>query len=249
VHIVRPMVQVRDGAGVARAWRTVATLTFPAGKDKTMIVDLTGKFPSRDHHVRIRTNMEIYWDQAFVAARGGRGVGRVGGVGGGGAQSATAVTTLDPIGADLHDRGFSRLTRKGGRYGPQWPDYGDVSRESPWEPIVGAYTRYGDVLPLVRAPDDVYAIIAPGDETTLAFDAGAAPRLRPGWARDFVLYTDAWLKDSDRNTAAGGSVDPLPFHGMSRYPYGPDEAYPSDAAHRRYLAAYNTRRVGRVLTP
>ena len=36
---------------------------------------------------------------------------------------------------------------------------------------------------------------------------------------------------------------------MSRYPYGADEAYPKDAAHERYLQTYNTRRVGRVLTP
>jgi hypothetical protein len=120
-----------------------------------------------------------------------------------------------------------------------------VSRESPWEPIVGAYTRYGDVLSLVRAPDDMYVIIAPGDEATLTFDANAAPPLRPGWTRDFLLYTDAWLKDSDRNTAAGNTVTPLPFHGMSRYPYGADEAYPKDATHQRYLERYNTRQLKR----
>lgn len=238
--VIAPYLEVKDGAG---RWRRVADVAFPSGKSKTVVVDLTGKFLSADTRIRIRTNMEIYWDQAFVAAREG-GAG-----GAGGAQGATAVTTLDPIEADLHDRGFSRLSPKGGRYGPPWPDYAHVSRESPWEPMVGAYTRYGDVLPLVRAADDVYAIIAPGDETTLTFDAGAAPPLRPGWARDFVLYTDAWLKDADRNTAAGGSVAPLPFHGMSRYPYPPNEAYPSDAAHRRYLETYNTRRVGRGITP
>ena len=177
--------------------------------------------------------MEIYWDQAFVAAASHS------------PESAASITTLDPVKADLHYRGFSRLYRKGGRYGPQWAVYQDLSRESPWEPIVGRFTRYGDVLPLVRAPDDMYVIIAPGDETTLTFDASAAPPLPQGWTRDFLLYTDAWLKDSDRNTAAGATVDPLPFHGMSRYPYGADEGYPSDAAHTRYLETYNTRRVVR----
>jgi hypothetical protein len=137
------------------------------------------------------------------------------------------------------------MYRKGGRYGPQWFAYDEVSRESPWEPIVGAFTRYGDVLPLLRAPDDMYVIMAPGDETTLTFDEGSVPVLRPGWRRDFLLYTDAWLKDSDRNTATGGTVAPLPFHGMARYPYGADEAYPGDAAHEHYLDAYNTRRVER----
>src|SRR2546425_12782390 len=161
-------------------------------------------------------------------------------------SSSASITTLDPMTADLHYRGFSRLYRKGGRYGPQWAAYDDVSRESPWEPIVGNFTRYGDVLPLVRAPDDMYVIMAPGDEATLTFDASAAPPLRPGWTRDFLLYTDAWLKDSDRNTALGGTVPPLPFHGLTRYPYGADESYPTDAAHRQYLETYNTRRVGRA---
>jgi tetratricopeptide (TPR) repeat protein len=226
--VIFPYLEVKDAQG---RWRKIADVGFPSGKSKTVVVDLTGKFLSADHRVRLRTNMEIYWDQAFVAA--------------GGARSAAVITPLDPAAADVHYRGFSRLSRKGGRYGPEWPAYGEVSRESPWEPIVGAHTRYGDVLPLVRAPDDTYVIIAPGDEVTLTFDANAAPPLRPGWTRDFLLYTDAWLKDSDRNTAAGNTVAPLPFHGMSRYPYGADEAYPKDAAHERYLEAYNTRQVKR----
>ena len=226
--VIFPYIEVKDPQG---RWRKVADVGFPSGKSKTVVVDLTGKFLSADHRVRLRTNMEIYWDQAFVA--------------GGGAESPTVITTLDPTAADVHYRGFSRLSRKGGRYGPEWPAYGDVSRESPWEPIVGAHTRYGDVLPLVRAPDDMYVVFAPGDEVTLGFDATAAPPVRPGWTRDFLLYTDAWLKDSDRNTAGGNTVTPLPFHGMSRYPYGADEGYPNDPAHARYLQTYNTRRVGR----
>ena len=63
----------------------------------------------------------------------------------------------------------------------------------------------------------------------------------PLWTRDFVLYTDAWMKDADLNTASCGTVGPLPFHGMSRYPYGSDETYPTDAVHRRFVATYNTR--------
>jgi hypothetical protein len=53
-----------------------------------------------------------------------------------------------------------------------------------------------------------------------------------------------WVKDGDLNTAHGQTVEPLPFHGMSRYPYGPEEAYPSDPAHLRYREYYNTRYVG-----
>jgi tetratricopeptide (TPR) repeat protein len=227
-QVVFPYLEVKDRAG---QWRRVADVSFPSGKSKTVVVNLSGKFLSSDRRVRIRTNMEIYWDQAFVAARG--------------PVTSTKVTTLDPVAADLHYRGFSTQYRKGGRYGPQWPDYAQVTRESPWEPIVGDFTRHGDVLPLLHEADDRYAVTAPGDEISLQFEAGALAPPPAGWTRDFVLYTDAWLKDSDRNTAAGGTVGPLPFHAMSRYPYGPNEAYPTDPVHQRYIEQYNTRHVGR----
>jgi len=229
LQVVPLHVQVKDPAG---QWRTVIPdLGFPAGKNKTVIADLTGKFLSADRRVRIRTNMEIYWDRAFVAATA--------------SASPVTVTTLRPVAADLHYRGFSRMYRKGGRYGPQWYDYGDVSRERAWAPIVGSFTRYGDVLPLVDSVDDRYVIFGPGDEVALEFDSAAAPALPPGWTRDFLIYTDAWLKDADLNTLAGGTVEPLPFHRMSRYPYGAEEAFPTDAIHRRFVETYNTRRVER----
>ena len=84
------------------------------------------------------------------------------------------VTTLAPVSADLHYRGFSRMYRKGGRYGPYWFAYDDVAKESPWRPIDGAFTRFGDVLPLLRKPDDMYVIMGPGDEATIEFDASSA---------------------------------------------------------------------------
>ena len=226
VPIHRPVVQVRDAAG---NWRTVQTLTFPAGKDKTMIVDLTGKFPGGDHHVRIRTNMEIYWDHAFVS------------VGPRDDHAPLTVTRLTPVAANLHARGWSRVFRKGGRYGPFWFDYSEVTRESPWLLVGGHFTRYGDVLPLLGEADDQAVILASGDEMTLEFPEADAPPLPAGWTRDFLFFNVAWMKDADLHTAAGQTVEPLPFHAATRYPYGPEERYPDDAAHRRYVAEYNTR--------
>jgi hypothetical protein len=133
------------------------------------------------------------------------------------------------------------MYRKGGRYGPYWFDYGVVTKDSPWRPIDGAFTRYGDVLPLLHGPDDMYVIMAPGDETTIQFDASSAQSLPKGWKRDFLLYTDGWIKDSDLNTAFGTTVEPLPFHAVKSYPYAAGEAYPSDSAHQRYRREYNTR--------
>jgi hypothetical protein len=196
-----------------------------------MVIDLAGKFPTADHHVRLRTNMQIYWDQAFVATDV--------------VESPSRTTTLAPVSADLHYRGFSRMYRKGGRYGPYWFAYSDVTKESPWRPIDGAFTRFGDVLPLVRGADDMYVVMGPGDEATIEFDASSAATLPKGWRRDFLLYTDGWIKDSDLNTAYGTTVDPLPFHAIKSYPYAPGESYPTDAAHRRYLQEYQTRVVRR----
>ena len=219
-----PTLEVRDARG---AWRSAGTFTFPSGKDKAVVVDLAGRFPTDDHHIRIRTNMRIHWDQAFVATS----------ISG----NTVRTTTMQPISADLHFRGYSRMYRKGGANGPHWFAYDDASRGAPWRPIEGAFTRFGDVLPLLRQPDDRYVIMAPGDEATVEFDAASASSLPAGWRRTFLLYTDGWIKDSDLNTAYGTSVEPLPFHAIKQYPYAPGESYPSDSAHAEYRRTYNTR--------
>jgi hypothetical protein len=234
IKLAPPSLEVRDAKG---RWHTAITdIGFPSGKDKTIVVDLAGKFPTADHHVRIRTNMQIYWDQAFIS----RDL----------ANSDVKVTTLAPLSADLHFRGFSRMYRKGGRYGPYWFAYDEVAKESPWRPIEGSFTRFGDVLPLLTKPDDMYMIMGPGDEATIEFDASSATSLPRGWKRDFLLYTDGWIKDSDLNTAFGTTVGPLPFHGVKSYPYDRTDAYPADAQHQRYLREYDTRVVkGKVSPP
>jgi hypothetical protein len=207
----------------------VPNMGFPMGKDKTVIVDLKGKFLSQDHRIRIRTNMEIYWDQAFFSD---------------GSTTAPVVTSrMDPVTADLHYRGFSRSYRKGGRYGPHWFDYADVDETVRWRDLTGNYTRYGNVLPLLLNPDSRYIISNAGDETALTFRASDLPRLPAGWKRDFMIRSVGWVKDGDLNTAFGKTVEPLPFHGMKSYPPAPGEVYPNDAAHSQYLREYNTRNV------
>lgn len=223
-----PTLEVKDRAG---AWRTaIANLSIPSGKNKLVVVDLTGRFLSDDHRIRIRTNLEIYWDQASIATDS--------------PESPVVVTRLAPTAADLHYRGFSRTYRKGGRYGPHWFDYQRSTPEPIWRPIEGRFTRFGEVTQLLQAADDQYIVMAPGDETSIEFDARVAPRLRPGWIRDFFLYSVGWIKDADLNTSHGGTVTPLPFHGMTHYPYGDRERYPADPVRRRYLETYNTRLMG-----
>jgi len=56
--------EVRDAHG---RWVTARkNLGFPAGKNKTVIADLTGKFLSADRRIRIRTNMAHQDGQGYV---------------------------------------------------------------------------------------------------------------------------------------------------------------------------------------
>ena len=235
LHAELPVLEVRDARG---RWVPKRDVGFPSGKDKTIVIDLAGIFPTHDHRVRLRTSMQVYWDHAFVAERAGSGQHGTG---------PARVTTFAPVSADLHFRGFSRMYRRGGRYGPQWFDYDSVTKESPWRPITGAATRFGDVTPLLERADDQYVVMVPGDETTVEFDARSATVLPSGWRRTFLLYSDGWITDSDLNTAHGTTVGPLPYHAVTSYPYAPGDAYPTDSARQRYLREYNTRIVRRSL--
>ena len=227
-----PSVAVKDETG---EWKTVVDMIgIPAGKNKTITVDLTGKFLSKDRQVRIQTDMQIYWDMAFFTV---------------GEQSVPMeMTTLNPDRADLHYRGFSEMYRPN-PHAPHLFDYQKVTTAAQWRDLAGYYTRYGDVSALLQEVDDMYVILNAGDEITVEFEAARLPSLKPGWVRDFILYSDGWDKDGDINTLTSQTVEPLPFHGMSAYPYPGSEHYPDDEVHQEYRRKYNTRRVEHRLPP
>ncbi len=229
IQLVSPYLQVLDASG---RWVTIdKNLSFPMGKDKTIVEDLTGRIPASVATVklRIRTNMQIYWDHIFFTNSN--------------TDAPVRTTEMQASSARLHYRGFSRTYRKGGRYGPHWFDYSQVTTGQKWRDLTGNYTRYGDVLPLLTEADDKYIIKNAGDETIIDFDADSLPTLPPGWKRDFLIHSVGWVKDGDLNTATGQTVAPLPFHAMKEYPYGADESYPDDQEHQEYLRKYNTRKV------
>jgi len=224
--LIFPQLQVVNQDG---NWETVIeNLGFPKGKNKTMIVDLTERFIAADYRVRIRTNMQIYWDHIFIATDV--------------TNNDLAVVSLQPISADLHYRGFSTVSRKDFS-SPHIPDYYDITTGQKWRDLTGTYTRYGDVLPLLLESDSKYVIMNAGDEVSLEFIAADLPDLPENWRRDFLFYNDGWLKDGDLNTAHGQTVEPLPFHGMTAYPYGPDDAYPENEEFKVYMSTYNTRKI------
>ncbi len=223
-----PSLQVINKEG---KWQTVIKdIGYPMGRDKMVIVNLSGKFLTlHDRRVRIRTNMQIYWDHIFFST--------------GNIKAPVKMHDLKMVSAQLHYRGYSASYQKGGPYGPQWFNYYHVTKGQKWRDLTGYYTRYGDVLPLLRKADDQYIIANSGDEVSLNFDARNAPPLPKGWKRDFLIYSEGWVKDGDMNTAYGQSVAPLPFHAMPSYPYGKDARYPTDKLHRQYQKKYNTRKV------
>ncbi len=202
---------------------------FPAGKDKTILVDLEGVFGRTGaRRLRLSTNMEIYWDRL------GWAVGRP--------DVRVAPRRLSPASADLRYRGYSRTTQASPS-APERPQYvldGTVPR---WRDLEGYYTRFGDVRELLLAVDDRYVIMNAGDELALRFPE--APPVAGGDVRDFVLIADGWEKDGDFNTTFSRTVLPLPTHERGRYDRPPGRLE-DDPVYRRHTADfmnYHTRYV------
>jgi tetratricopeptide (TPR) repeat protein len=227
-QVLPPFLQILNNSG---DWETIINdIGFPSGKDKTIIVDLTGKIPMQSEPViRIRTNMEIYWDYLFYSTDPDKG--------------PYISSILSPEVADLHYRGFSATYRKGGRYGPFWFDYAKVDNKPKWRDLQGNYTRFGDVLDLLIEADNKYVIMNAGDEITVTFGEEGLPALPEGWKRDFIIYSVGWVKDGDLNTAFGNKAEPYPYHGMTAYPNGTNIEYPYPDGMERHFKKYNTREV------
>jgi len=169
----------------------------------------------------------VYWDEIFLSE--------------GSSDVDAALKQIPLVSADLHFRGFSESRIDPRRQQPDTFFYSHVSPLSFWNPTPGLYTKFGRVDELLKDVDDRLVIMGSGDEVTLQFESKGLDSPPAGWTRDFLLKVDGWAKDRDPNTAFSSSVQPLPFHGMSRYPYPVTEHYPRDAAHDEYQRSYNTR--------
>jgi len=232
LQMVSPYLQVRDARG---EWTTVVRdMGLPSGTNRTMRVDLTGKFPTRDHHVRIVTSLCVYWDQIFFSI---------------GDAPVKGSAELPLVSADLHYRGFSKPVTDPHNVRPDYFEYSSLLADAPWNPRMGNYTRYGPVEKLLDAADDLQVVMSSGDEITVRFSGRGLPQLKPGWMRDFFLYTAGYAKDGEPNSAFARVVGPMPFRSMTRYPYAPPEHFPNDAAHQQYLREYETRPGYALISP
>ena len=217
-HGPRPQGLVLEVPGANGGWAVARPdLGFPAGKNKTILVDLTGIFApqSGTRRFRLRTNLEIYWDSLAVAK----------------AMPDAAIRTqrLAPQSAELRFRGYSKMT-PGGTSSPELPDYDFLTGTAQrWHDLVGFYTRFGEVRELLKEVDDRYVIANAGDELALRFPAPPPPE--EGSQRDFVLIGDGWNKDGNFNTAFSKTVLPLPSHKRPAYD-GPLTALEDDPVFR-----------------
>ncbi|MFH0981673.1 MAG: FG-GAP-like repeat-containing protein [Planctomycetota bacterium] len=208
-------------------WETVVPdAGAPGGMARTIAIDLTGKLTERDCRLRISTNLEIYYDQAFIAADRG--------------TEDVAIRTVPAAQADLSRLGFPSEYSPDSRH-PTIYTYDVIEPTSSFKMPRGAYTRYGPVEELLAEFDDRHVILGSGDEIALRFDARELPPLGAGMVRSFILVSHAYCKDMDLYTAEPDTVEPLPFGAMSAYPYPPSERYPEGDEFRVYQERFNTR--------
>jgi hypothetical protein len=79
----------------------------------------------------------------------------------------------------------------------------------------------------------------------LSFEALADPP--SGRKYTFLLYASGYSKEMDINSGSPDAVLPLPFSGMTKYPYGADERFPMDARKQQVYDEYTTRFVKGIL--
>jgi tetratricopeptide (TPR) repeat protein len=222
VESISPYVEALDAGG--KWFRVIDDMGFPAGGPRTMTADLTGKLPAGTRRIRISTNLQIYWNSILIDRT---------------SQDQDVRLTPVPLArADLQFHGFP-LKIEGKPPGNVKYVYEKASATGPYTRPAGAYTRYGDVLPLLNSLDDQLVVFGSGDEVALDFDPSKLPELPNGWARDYFFVANGYEKDMDFYAYDFTSVDPLPFSSMTGYPS--DKPFPLDDAHLNYLLEYNTR--------
>jgi hypothetical protein len=204
---------------------------FPAGKGKSVLVDLTGKL-GVDGRIRIRSTQRIHWDAFSVSTAPDR---------------EYRLAPLRLIRAEHKYRGVGRRVDDPEGEQPWRYSHDELLDFVPYDQMpMGMVTRYGDVRPLLVYIDDQYPILASGDVVELSFDATGLPQLPAGWVRDYCFTTEGWVKDADMNQAIRETVTPLPFHGMSGYPY--DESKESHP-YPDFVTEWLTRPTRRLVDP
>lgn len=210
-------------------WKVLDVIVgAPAGKTKTILVDLGGKLPHGASRLRLSTAFEIHWDRAALFEQLD--------------ASSTRITSVAPLSANLHWRGYSDFEPIPWTY-PLTPRYDSIHQRANWRITpAGWCTRYGEVSELIGSTDNALALLAGGDELTLRFPVRALPSKPASAKRTFFFYGVGWDKDADFHCVRGAEVEPIPWHGMNDQRYGQQLRPPfsNDA----WIKKYNTRWIG-----
>jgi tetratricopeptide (TPR) repeat protein len=224
IKVIAPYVEALDAQGNWK--RVIDDMGFPAGLERTMVADLSGKIPPGTRRIRIVNNLKIYWDAVRIDQTPDTRDVRV-------SEVPLANASLDFLGFPLE----KRLTPASDTS----YSYTRRSKTGPYARAAGNYTRYGDVHNLLRASDDRFVVFGSGEGVQLNFDPQKLPALPKGWVRDYFFYADGFEKDLDFYAAHAFTVEPLPRHTLLPYPYPAGEDYPADPAHLDYQLEFNTR--------
>jgi len=224
IKVIPPYVEALDAQG---KWvRVIEDMGFPAGLERTMVADLTGKFPAGTRRIRIVNNLKIYWDAIRIDQTPDAPDVRV-------VQVPLAKAALDFVG---YPREIRLKPASDTIY-----SYSHRSMTGPYARAAGNYTRYGDVFDLLKASDDRFVVFGSGEGLKLDFDSRRLPSLPAGWIRDYFFYADGFEKDLDFYAAHAFTVEPLPRHSLLPYPYPEGKDYPADTEHLGYQLEYNIR--------
>ena len=220
---IQPYVEVVDENG---NWIKVKSFGMPMGDLKTMIVDLSNKFLSSDH--RIRLHLGIKKAQIWVIDK-------------------IRLDDSTPVSINVQELAASSADLQVGGHAIKdmnTEQHRILVNEQSLPAHTGYYgfgnfTRLGEAGELLTQRDDKYVIMNYADMLDMTFPALAAPQA--GMTRGFILKADNYYKEFKEYKY----LEPLPFHGMSDYPPPPPEAYPTDLDHNQYRQDYNTR----IFTP
>lgn len=210
--------QRADGSWV----KIMDDMGFPAGLQRTIVVDLTGRLPAGATKIRLTTNLQIYWDRVRIDN---------------GPAPAFRLTEMPLRSAELAFRGYPKQI-EGASPGDLTYDYQQRSQTGPFVRSRGRYTAYGQVAPLLRSIDDNFVVFGSGEDIDLEFSSASLPTLRPGWKRDYFFYANGFVKDMDFYEASPFTVAAMPFHGMKTYP---DPAGQQGARQTAYQLQWNDR--------
>jgi len=177
-------------------WRAIdVTVGMPAGKTKTIVIDLLGKLLPGTRRLRLRTTFELRWDRIALLEKL--------------PQAALQIYDALPDEAELRYRGYSEIRSRAPGH-PTTPAHAVLLAHPPWRTTPeGWVTRLGDVGELVARRDSRLVIMNGGDALELRFEA-RFPEPPIGQQRSFFLYSVGWDKDADHNVIDGDRVEPLP---------------------------------------